>query len=326
MDSSPDLSMKLRRGSSDSRDSFYMGFAQGIDSDIEEVTTIQNIPPPPLFPAQEEPPIDLPLPPPVAVESELPELSETQESSEQEKEEQEKQSDEHPQVELVEKVIEIEEIKEQEALPEPEQVTEDNEEVIMPEIHQIVEEIPPPLPTTFIPTSSIQIDDDEDETNTSATVIPIKSKPPSSSSSSISSAENELIIDEQIKPQQIQSPPRVAFTSSPARPLETDFALSRSPPSKKSSHSSRKSQSSSSLSLKSPISQKSLTKSPPKHLDLNRNELRQQRQLDSDSIESINAIDCKIDDDNRDDSSPTDSMPPIPTPPPLEPLTLLEKR
>lgn len=37
MDSSPDLSLKLRRGSSDSRDNFYMDFAQGIDSDIEEV-------------------------------------------------------------------------------------------------------------------------------------------------------------------------------------------------------------------------------------------------------------------------------------------------
>lgn len=41
-DSSPDLSLKLRRGSSDSRDSFYMDFAQGIDSDIEEVTTIER--------------------------------------------------------------------------------------------------------------------------------------------------------------------------------------------------------------------------------------------------------------------------------------------
>lgn len=41
-DSSPDLSLKLRRGSSDSRDSFYMDFAQGIDSDIEEVTTIEG--------------------------------------------------------------------------------------------------------------------------------------------------------------------------------------------------------------------------------------------------------------------------------------------
>lgn len=40
MDSSPDLSLKLRRGSNDSRDSYYMDFAQGIDSDIEEVTTI----------------------------------------------------------------------------------------------------------------------------------------------------------------------------------------------------------------------------------------------------------------------------------------------
>lgn len=38
-DSSPDLSLKLRRGSSDSRDSFYMDFDKGIDSDIEEVAT-----------------------------------------------------------------------------------------------------------------------------------------------------------------------------------------------------------------------------------------------------------------------------------------------
>ncbi|KAG5314609.1 PREDICTED: otopetrin-2-like isoform X4 [Acromyrmex echinatior] len=37
-ESSPDLSLRLRQGSSDSRDSFYMDFAQGIDSDIEEVT------------------------------------------------------------------------------------------------------------------------------------------------------------------------------------------------------------------------------------------------------------------------------------------------
>lgn len=44
MDSSPDLSLKLRRGSSDSRDSFYMDFAQGIDSDIEEVETIASGP------------------------------------------------------------------------------------------------------------------------------------------------------------------------------------------------------------------------------------------------------------------------------------------
>ncbi|KAL1505394.1 hypothetical protein ABEB36_004968 [Hypothenemus hampei] len=37
--SSPDLSLKLRRGSSDSRDSFYMDFDRGIDSDIEEMAT-----------------------------------------------------------------------------------------------------------------------------------------------------------------------------------------------------------------------------------------------------------------------------------------------
>lgn len=38
-DSSPDLSLKLRRRSSDSRDSFYMDFDKGIDSDIEEMAT-----------------------------------------------------------------------------------------------------------------------------------------------------------------------------------------------------------------------------------------------------------------------------------------------
>lgn len=53
MDSSPDLSVKLRRGSNDSRDSFYMGFAQGIDSDIEEVTTIQSALPEPLSEPEE---------------------------------------------------------------------------------------------------------------------------------------------------------------------------------------------------------------------------------------------------------------------------------
>ncbi|XP_018307718.1 otopetrin-2 isoform X4 [Mycetomoellerius zeteki] len=37
-ESSPDLSLRLRQGSSDSRDSFYMDFAQGIDSDIEEMS------------------------------------------------------------------------------------------------------------------------------------------------------------------------------------------------------------------------------------------------------------------------------------------------
>lgn len=44
MDSSPDLSLKLRRGSNDSRDSYYMDFAQGIDSDIEEVATVTAAP------------------------------------------------------------------------------------------------------------------------------------------------------------------------------------------------------------------------------------------------------------------------------------------
>lgn len=52
MDSSPDLSLKLRRGSNDSRDSYYMDFAQGIDSDIEEVASvIASAPPQPPPPA-----------------------------------------------------------------------------------------------------------------------------------------------------------------------------------------------------------------------------------------------------------------------------------
>jgi len=38
-DSSPDLSLRLRRNSSDSRDSFYLDFAQGIDSDIDEMAS-----------------------------------------------------------------------------------------------------------------------------------------------------------------------------------------------------------------------------------------------------------------------------------------------
>lgn len=42
-DSSPDLSLKLRRGSSGSRDSYYIEFAQGIDSDIEIEETTTNI-------------------------------------------------------------------------------------------------------------------------------------------------------------------------------------------------------------------------------------------------------------------------------------------
>lgn len=37
--SSANLSLKLRRGSSDSRESFYMDFDRGIDSDIEEVSS-----------------------------------------------------------------------------------------------------------------------------------------------------------------------------------------------------------------------------------------------------------------------------------------------
>jgi hypothetical protein len=245
MDSSPDLSVKLRRGSSDSRDSFYMGFAQGIDSDIEEVTTIQNVPPPPQFPQPEEPPIDLPLP---AEEIQLPAGEPLSDVSEEQEE-----------------AIEV-------IAPEPETM---------------------PLP----PISSFQNEEDEDETITSVTVIPttFTSKSPSSSSSSLSSDHDELVIE--AEPFKNRS-----------QPLETDFGVSTSP-----------------LSNKSVSSKKSRSlKSPPKKLDFQRD--ARQRLLQSDSVDSINAIDCRLDDDNRDDSSPTDSMPPAPTPPPLEPLTLLEKR
>lgn len=75
MDSSPDLSLKLRRGSSDSRDSFYMDFAQGIDSDIDEVETITSGP----IHGQNDTTLDddagedsptMPLPPPPTLPSE----------------------------------------------------------------------------------------------------------------------------------------------------------------------------------------------------------------------------------------------------------------
>lgn len=314
MDSSPDLSVKLRRGSSDSRDNFYMGFAQGIDSDIEEVTTIQNLPSPPSSPALEEPSsIDLILP--IPVDESAPE---TEESLEQ-----------HP--DNVDEVLVYDEQTLQEIVVINEEEKEE-EEIPEAKAAEIIEEFP-------IPPSQFQIsmtgDEDEDETNTSVTVIQTKHKTPSSSSSSISSAENELIADEMHK-----SPLQIADLSLPPPPISTPPTppvqffhesevsaphspqSTKSPPSKKSHSSSRKSPSSSSLaSHKSPKSV-SIQKSPPKKLDFRRNESHH----DSDSIESINNIDCKIDDDNRDDSSPTDSMPPTQTPPPLEPLLLLERR
>lgn len=263
MDSSPDLSVKLRRGSNDSRDSFYMGFAQGIDSDIEEVTTVQSAPiptpppMPPLYPDPEEPPIDIPVPVDILSESEelvrLPEIQviecEDQESTEVE----------------TEMDVEAEEIP----LPiEPAQV--------------FLEHFPPP---------PLQQEDDED-TNTSVTVIQSKNKTPSSSSSSISSALNELAPDDAYKSQS----PLVESPKANTQSIEAEIAT------------------------RSPSSQKS----PPKRLNLSQE--RRARNFDSDSIDSINAIDSKIDDDNREDSSPTDSMPPAPTPPPLGFPLSLEKR
>lgn len=59
---------------------------------------------------------------------------------------------------------------------------------------------------------------------------------------------------------------------------------------------------------------------PPPHMG-SLSEVEQQN-YDSGSIESITAINCKIDDDNREDSSPQET----PTPPPLPPLLSLEKR
>lgn len=257
MDSSPDLSVKLRRGSSDSRDSFYMGFAQGIDSDIEEVTTVQSNPPP-LYPAPEEPPIEIPLS--VEYSSEPDELG------------------------GLPIEVECEEQFSEEVPAEPEEPSEGTSLPI--ELSQVFfEQIPPP---PFLP------DEDEDETNTSVTVIQSKNKSPSSSSSSISSALNELAPDDASKSlsHPLESPK--PHTQS----IEAEIvSASASPPSHKS---------------------------PPKQLNLYRES--RGRNFDSDSIDSINAMDCKIDDDNRDDSSPTDSMPPAPTPPPLGFPLSLEKR
>lgn len=71
MDSSPDLSLKLRRGSNDSRDSYYMDFAQGIDSDIEEVATIATaVEPAAVIAASPSPPPQQPPPPIVQQPSE----------------------------------------------------------------------------------------------------------------------------------------------------------------------------------------------------------------------------------------------------------------
>lgn len=269
MDSSPDLSVKLRRGSSDSRDSFYMGFAQGIDSDIEEVTTVQNVPPPPpppLYPDPEEPPFD--IPPPM-----IEELSTAEEL-----------------VVILVPDSEIIECEEQEFVEKDETPVEELAEFL-------IEQIPPPLPE----------EDEDEKTNTSVTVIQSKNKPPSSSSSSISSALNELAADEANK---TLSHPLESRTHS----VEAEIATS--PPSRKlSSHKSP--------SIKSPTS----NKSPPKRLNLYRDTPpSRHKTFDSDSNDSINQIDCKIDDDNRDDSSPTDSMPQHPTPPPLGFPLSLEKR
>ncbi|XP_070502371.1 proton channel OtopLc isoform X2 [Chironomus tepperi] len=372
MDSSPDLSVKLRRGSSDSRDSFYMGFAQGIDSDIEEVTAPHaRIPSPPLYPPPEEPPINLSIvidepesyepedfgmevPLPVTFEHEqLPEsdvnVYEHQQSIEDNDDEKGAEVEDEDEKIVVEEEPSEVTIPDAPPPPPPNEFSESNieEQISVEDTEE--EPIPPPPPAQFIlpKSSSIQIDEDEDETITSVTVIPTKSKTPSSSSSSISS--NEYIIDESnIDVSQIIPPPSsspLKTISPPPKPLETDFDApispksikspssarsspsAKSPPSKKS-NASRKSPSISSLSQKSQHSHKSSpkshqqAKSPPRKLEFHIDE--RQRQVDSDSIDSINPMDCKIDDDNR-DSSPTDSMPPAPTPPPLEPLTLLEK-
>ena len=263
MDSSPDLSLKLRRGSSDSRDSFYMDFAQGIDSDIEELTTISAVPlPPPPPPPPIPPPLSPPPPsiqfdpaPPIPLEPKIIEHSQ-----------------EHGNLELFE-VIDIiqeegsEEVEDYEKMLKRQRVESPfTVEAIFPE--QLLME-----------RQGSCADEDEEETNTSVTVIPIKNKISSSSSSSISSSHNELIIDDKDQDNQESNdnPP------TPPPPL-----------------------------------------SPPKHLDFYSKEMRQ-RNFNRDSIDSINAIDFKIDDENRDDSSPTDSVPPAPTPPPLPPLSL-EKR
>lgn len=299
MDSSPDLSVKLRRGSSDSRDSFYMGFAQGIDSDIEEVTTVQSAPPPPLYPPPEEPPIDIPIT--VEVLSEPEELRRLPDIVIEEDEE-----------------LLFEELQFEEVIPE--EVEQDEQPSASEEIPQELFEPPPPL----------MFDDDED-TNTSVTVIQSKNKTPSSSSSSISSAINELAADDVNRtspPSPTDSPKsRQQSVESRQQSVEAEI-VSTSPPSHRSTPSRKTSPSHKShSSQKSPPVHKSppsLKSSPPKRLNLYKEP--RARNFDSDSIDSINEMNYKIDDDNRDDSSPTDSMPPGPTPPPLGFPLSLEKR
>lgn len=268
MDSSPDLSVKLRRGSSDSN-GFYMGF-EGIDSDIEEVTTVQSNPPPPPYPAPEERPIDIPPP----IESTPP----AGEASPSEPEEFVGLLDDSERLVFDEQ--RFEEVIQTPLPIEPSQL--------------LIEQIPPP-PAMFD-------GDDDDETNTSVTVIQTKHKTPSSSSSSISSGLNELMAD------------------------DVNKSLSHTVDSPKSRTQSVEAEIASPSSHKSPSSHRSPPshKSPPKKLNLYKDTPR--KNFDSDSIDSINAMDCKIDDDNRDDSSPTDSMPPAPTPPPLENVLSLEAR
>jgi hypothetical protein len=298
MDSSPDLSVKLRRGSSDSRDSFYMGFAQGIDSDIEEVTTVQNVPapppPPPIYPDREEPSIyPEPVEPPLYPDPEEPPLY---------------PDPEEPPIDIPPPVIDEPSASEELVVilvPEGEKIEceqQEIEEVVTPVEEPeefLIEQIPPP---PLLP------DEEEDEkTNTSVTVIQSKNKPPSSSSSSISSALNELAADE---PKSLSHP--VESPKSCTQSVEAEIATASPPSQKSSSHKS----------IKSPSSHKS----PPKRLNLHRDTPpTRHKNFDSDSNDSI-AMDCKIDDDNRDDSSPTDSMPQHPTPPPLVFPLSLEKR
>jgi hypothetical protein len=127
-----------------------------------------------------------------------------------------------------------------------------------------------------------QADDDAD-TSATITVIPTKVKTPSSSSSSLSSSHDELITDD-ITPSIQRVAQKQPSQEQPPTPP---------PP---------------------------LPLTPPAHIR-SLNDM-QTKNFDSDSIDSINAIDCKIDDDNR-ESSASDSL--QRTPPPLPQLSL-EKR
>ncbi|XP_016986508.1 proton channel OtopLc [Drosophila rhopaloa] len=192
MDSSPDLSLKLRRGSSDSRDNFYMDFAQGIDSDIEEVDNTANpeaveVPPPPLPTVSLAEEVLLlvapPPPPPSLLGQPLPTLTETddipptptpppqQKDGEEEEEEQE-----------AEQEAEDQDDQEQGARAAPSPPGSPINSVLELEL------IPPP-PLSPLEDAGLRTDDDGEETDDAEEVVAIP--PPQEMLDAVDNTEEE---------------------------------------------------------------------------------------------------------------------------------------